>query len=417
MRPAILVAIAAILFSSSATAGGSNYVEVVAVTDSAYHVFYADEAEAAANSLMMMVGPYFALSSASPFVLVHTTTVVLDADPWTVPANGSGEVDPLALLDAFNAWAAANVPAHDVAVLLSGRTFVQPTVGLAFTAAACTSTSGAVVQANHFGDVQFDALTVAHEVGHLLGACHDPPATRTSPLCAALPPEVAATCSGFVMSAASNPQTLPTQFSACSGLDFANALENRLPAGCFAAPGGEACTPQPRPSCRIAAKSRLAIRSASDPTQDALTWRWTNGDATAPSDLGDPSDTTEYRLCVYDEVGGVASIAVDAAVPAGAHWTGGKHGRFTYKNLGGAPSGVRQVTLAPGADGKAKVTLVGKGRSLPLGPPATPDALLAADPAVRVQLVSSTGSCFESAFPTAGVKLNTVHQFVANAGR
>lgn len=212
------------------------------------------------------------------------------------------------------------------------------------------------------------------------------------------------------------PAAPATQFSACSGFDFTVALQTHLP-NCFAQPPGVACAAAPVATCRGAGRSRLTIRNAPDRTRDALGWRWGKGDATIAGDFGDPGDTTGYRLCVYDEVGGVPALAVDATVPAGARWTRGKKGGWTYKSAGGAPSGVRQLVLSLGPDGKAKVVLVGKGGLLPLQPPATTDALLAADPAVRVQLLSSNGGCWESAFTAADVKLNTIHQCAAGSAR
>ena len=118
----------------------------------------------------------------------------------------------------------------------------------------------------------------------------------------------------FIMSAAADPAAPATQFSACSGFDFTVALQTHLP-NCFAQPPGVACAAAPVATCRGAGRSRLTIRNAPDRTRDALGWRWGKGDATIAGDFGDPGDTTGYRLCVYDEVGGVPALAVDATVP------------------------------------------------------------------------------------------------------
>jgi hypothetical protein len=56
-------------------------------------------------------------------------------------------------------------------------------------------------------------------------------------------------------------------------------------------------------------------------------------------------------------------------------------------------AGLRTLVLKPGAGGKAKIVVKGKGDALVL--PALP---LDADPRVTVQLVSSTGTCWATSF-------------------
>lgn len=96
-RFAVALVVATVLVSgSTAVAGGPNYVEVVVVTDRAFHEFRGDDTEAAAQQLILIAASYFADSSSAPFTIVHAGTVVLDTDPWTVPDDGSGQVGTLA---------------------------------------------------------------------------------------------------------------------------------------------------------------------------------------------------------------------------------------------------------------------------------------------------------------------------------
>jgi hypothetical protein len=69
---------------------------------------------------------------------------------------------------------------------------------------------------------------------------------------------------------------------------------------------------------------------------------------------------------------------------------------FRYRSPSGMPDGLRSVTLAPGLDGKAKVTVKGAGDLLPLPATATPLGL-----PVRVQLQSDAGTCWATTFSAA----------------
>lgn len=51
-----------------------------------------------------------------------------------------------------------------------------------------------------------------------------------------------------------------------------------------------------------------------------LQWAWSGGDATSLAELGDPSGTTRYDLCVWDGRAGVSTLVADLAVPDGGGW-------------------------------------------------------------------------------------------------
>ena len=106
-----------------------------------------------------------------------------------------------------------------------------------------------------------------------------------------------------------------------------------------------------------------------------------------------PLSTTDYALGIYDANG----LVLDAIVPAGSGWEAGLSG-FKYKSRSGTPDGVTQILLRTGADGKAKILVQGKGAAL--GMP----RLATVAQALRVQLLSSDGPCWEAVYSVPPTK-------------
>ncbi len=158
----------------------------------------------------------------------------------------------------------------------------------------------------------------------------------------------------------------------------------------------------PAAGCRAAAKSILLIKNNATDAKDKLNWKWTKGAATALGELGTPTGTTNYTLCVYS-----GTSAAVVSLPSGASWTALSKG-FKYKDLSGAPDGATKAVLKSGAAGKAKALVKGKGVNLP-DAPAPAFAL-----PVTVQLVNdANNTCFEAVYTVA--KKNTSAQFKAMA--
>ena len=211
---------------------------------------------------------------------------------------------------------------------------------------------------------------------------------------------------------------------------------NHAPGGCcspscqFAAAGspcddgnlctnGDACSAgvcagaaEPAPACHGAARTSLVVRDQAVDSRDQLTWRWARGDAVAIGELGDPLGGTAYAVCIYETTGGTSSLArPPLALPAGGSCRGkpcwkalGTSG-FKYADHDRTPDGVDGLVLRAGPAGKSSIVLTAKGANL--APPALP---LAQDPAVTVQLRSSTGACFGAAY-TAPAQQNDAAQF------
>jgi len=186
---------------------------------------------------------------------------------------------------------------------------------------------------------------------------------------------------------------------------------------CFTCDGEGGCAPGPRAGCHhptAAGKSTLKLQVRNG--EGRVGWSWKKGEATNLLHLQDPTTIDDYALCVF---GGTApALLLSATAPAGGFcptqsekpcWKPlgrnptSKNG-FKYKDRGGVPEGLTAITMRPGPDGRAKVTLKGNGENLPLPP-------LPAPLPIRVQLQADHGRCWEAEFSTTGLKRNDVGQF------
>ncbi|MFN8542804.1 MAG: hypothetical protein U0807_01125 [Candidatus Binatia bacterium] len=164
------------------------------------------------------------------------------------------------------------------------------------------------------------------------------------------------------------------------------------------------CTPV---GCRrsiVPAKNLLKVLHQGNAAADLLDWKWRKGQSTTTPEFGDPLGTTTYEVCIGDAAGNpVFRVEIPPGGTCGGTACWSRLGRkgYKYKNPGGR---ISQLRLTGGGDGRAVVTVKGKGvalapPSLPLGLPAT----------VRVK--NASGACWAGVFNTAGVVQNTATQF------
>lgn len=174
------------------------------------------------------------------------------------------------------------------------------------------------------------------------------------------------------------------------------------------------CPSAPRTGCRqptLAAKARISIKDKSPDTGDSLGWKWIKGEAIVLAELGDPLTTDEHAFCLYD---GTATLIAAATVPPGGTcgarpcWKAVGAKGFKYVDKLGSAGGVRKLVLEAGDDGKARAIAKGKGDNL-----AVPALPLTAP--VTAQLVSTTGTCWETRFEAGGITRNTPTVFAAKA--
>jgi hypothetical protein len=144
----------------------------------------------------------------------------------------------------------------------------------------------------------------------------------------------------------------------------------------------------------VAGTAPLAIRNENSDNRDAFSWRWVQGSSTNLGDLGDPTGSSGYELCVFDERANVHTLVMETAIPAGSGWLPTGRG-YKYRDRTGSQAGITRVILRSGNEGNASIVLIGKGASL--APPPLP---LAQDDSVTVQLVNEN-ACWEARYSTS----------------
>jgi hypothetical protein len=150
----------------------------------------------------------------------------------------------------------------------------------------------------------------------------------------------------------------------------------------------------PLPACSLPAArgAQIALKNVVDDRKDGIKLKWSKGDAPSVS-LGDPTTSTGYHVCVFDETAGTPAVAFEATVPPGAGWSATGSG-FKYRDKTGSAGGITAIGLKASSQGKGALKVDGKG--LRLGMPALP---LAQDPKVRLQ-VSNDTACWQADFST-----------------
>lgn len=160
----------------------------------------------------------------------------------------------------------------------------------------------------------------------------------------------------------------------------------------FHVEAGSACAPVPDPTCRAASRGRFRLIHDQLSGRNLLMWRWRGGPG--PGSFGDPTATTDYALCLYDETNDSPVLRLVATTPAGGTcgsrpcWSAGG-GRFRYSNPDGT-GGLRRIVLREGAQGPSAITIRGGPDGLVL-----PPLPLAQDSSVTVQLVNDAGDCWD----------------------
>ena len=148
------------------------------------------------------------------------------------------------------------------------------------------------------------------------------------------------------------------------------------------------CSPTPLGGCLTPGTSAFSL--ASDPLdhgKDRLRWSWNKGVAVTSADIGDPTATTEYAVCVY---AGNALLA-QATAPSGGFWqalNGTPPGGYRYTDHTATNGGITKAEVITGAPNTTKAVVIGKGANLPfVSLPLLPSQL-----PVTVQLVNNNAT-------------------------
>jgi len=184
-------------------------------------------------------------------------------------------------------------------------------------------------------------------------------------------------------------------------------------------PGDDHCentgTPRAASACFENADTRLKIADSSDPERDQLQWQWRGGEAFAQVDLGDPTTTTDYALCIYDSTGGVTTIAASLSLPAGSPgWRDNTPDGWRLGARDGVAAGIHKLELRTGAAGRTRIKLRAGGPVLPLPGAFSAGKYFDQDLAVIVQLIAGDDRCWTSSFSPAGTSKNTASSFNAS---
>lgn len=169
------------------------------------------------------------------------------------------------------------------------------------------------------------------------------------------------------------------------------------------------CTAGPMAGCQslAAGRSSLLLKDSGKPTSRSLKWKWKalKGEGVA-ADLGDPSQSDSFAVCVY---GGSSQLVAQADAPAAGTcatqdcWKPGAKG-FQYRDKERTPNGMDSLRLLRQSDSASLVgslSVKGAGSNLDLS------ALSSATLPVRVQLQRSgpsSGSCWETTYSGAVIQ-------------
>jgi hypothetical protein len=177
-----------------------------------------------------------------------------------------------------------------------------------------------------------------------------------------------------------------------------------------------ATIPRAASACFAAGKSRVKLINSPDARADKLSWQWGAGAAMTQADFGDPSEGTDFTLCIYDASAASANLAATLSLPAGGlGWRSHAPKGWNWSDRHATLDGIKKLTLKPGTVGKSKVKLAASGDSLPLPAPFSVAKFFDLDPVLVLQLVSSDDKCWSSTFTSIGTTTNTPELFKAAA--
>jgi hypothetical protein len=138
--------------------------------------------------------------------------------------------------------------------------------------------------------------------------------------------------------------------------------------------------------------------------RDKLIWKWGKGESTSQTEFGNPTDATNYALCVY--AGTDASLVAAAGIPPhSTKWQPVGDLGYQYKDKSGAAAGIERVILKGSDNARSKITVKGKGSNLPLPP------LPLAFPVVVQLMDTGTETCWEGVFGPADTVANDGETF------
>lgn len=356
--------------------------------------------------------PAFAPAVADPFGL--SSSGLSDTRPLLIDIDGDGDLDMFVGTNGDDVYFFENVgtafaPSFDSPQAVAFG-FGQP--------APNWSGYSPIAAGDIDGDGDLDGF-IAHDYGTLFfleneGGPTGPTPTPGTPPPTATPsntPTVTSTptathTSAVPPTATASPTASVTQTPTATATVTATGTETPTPTPTAtdtpAADPIPTCPPTPLAVCAEvpeAKDSLLLVVNRSNPIRDRLRWEWKKGEATSAAQLGDPTTTTSYAFCLYDDAGSGPTLAISAGVSGNGTcgdqpcWRSLGTGRFKYKDRAGSANGLNGLKLIAGPTGKAKVIASFEGANVTL--PAMP--LAHAGP-VEAQVFNSLGECWGASY-------------------
>ncbi len=153
------------------------------------------------------------------------------------------------------------------------------------------------------------------------------------------------------------------------------------------------CGSSPASGCQPAAAQQGRLQLG----KGKLKWNWTSSATVTGEDLGNPTRSTDYTLCIYDATGRKLSALAPADATCGKRpcWNATGTTGFAYRDRDGMPDGLTQMRLRWGGPAHAKMQAKDAGSNLQL-------PMLALTKPVKVQLLRSDSSvCWEATFSSS----------------
>ncbi len=191
------------------------------------------------------------------------------------------------------------------------------------------------------------------------------------------------------------------------------------PAGTLCQTDGELCTfdrcdsdancqhvVEPRANCRVSlAPGASKLKMKSDGSE--IVWKWSKGEQTSFSELGQAVQQWTYALCIFDGNGFVTRIDAPLGEPCESdtnecwQFLHGGPGGIAYSDKDGGPNGLSRLIVKSGPDNKVRASLQAKGPKVEF-----PGLPLTSFPIVA-QLVNAEGVCWEATYSEASKDSDT----------
>ena len=161
-----------------------------------------------------------------------------------------------------------------------------------------------------------------------------------------------------------------------------------------------------------ALRSKFLIHDRDNDSQNKLQFSVeTYAIHTAASDLGDPTATTAYALCIFDSTAGMPALVDRIDLPIGPPWRLHR-GAFSYSDQSGSINGIQRIRLRE-RPGKTRLRLKARGQNLSFAGPATSESYFDQEPSVTIQFQNSVGGCWSAEYRKGNTKRSTRTRFKA----